>query len=128
MHLYDSAVDHFIPNATSGQIADAMARRFYTQIIGVGHMTDYPSATFLSAGGYHHHVGMNSWMGAGAPPPPEGAARLISYEMILPSQPALTEVIDRLQAAEVPVVEQAEGWLVKDPSQNSILLKQVSAN
>jgi catechol 2,3-dioxygenase len=106
------------------QVADvAAAERFYTQILGFEHMADYPSASFVSAGGYHHHLGMNSWMGAGAPPPPTTAARLLWYEIRLPDQAALDEVLARLQAANVPVEQTDQGWLTRDPSQNTILLR-----
>jgi catechol 2,3-dioxygenase len=106
------------------QVADVgAAERFYTDIIGFEHMADYPSASFVSAGGYHHHLGMNSWMGAGAPPPPPTAARLLWYEIRLPDQAALDEVLARLRTANVPVEQTDQGWLTQDPSQNKILLK-----
>ncbi len=46
----------------------------------------YPGALFLSAGGYHHHVGLNTWQSQGAPPPPEGALGLDRYELVLPDE------------------------------------------
>jgi catechol 2,3-dioxygenase len=106
------------------QVADvAAAERFYTEVIGFEHMTDYPSASFVSAGGYHHHLGMNNWMGVGAPPPPPTAARLLWYEIRLPNQAALDEVLARLQAANVSVEQTGQGWRTHDPSQNTIILK-----
>ena len=81
-------------------------------------------ASFVSAGGYHHHIGMNTWAGIGVPPPPEGAARLLSYEVILPSQHALSAVIDRIRAAGVSLTEDAQGWVVCDPSHNRVLLRR----
>ena len=44
-------------------------------------------AAFLSAGGYHHHIGLNTWQGAGGPPPPAESRGLIDYEMTLPGAP-----------------------------------------
>jgi catechol 2,3-dioxygenase len=101
----------------------AQARRFYTETLGFEHMADYPMASFVSAGGYHHHIGMNSWMGAGAPPPPENAARLLFYEIYLPDKVSLAGVLERLKKAAIPLSEQETGWLVRDPAQNSILLR-----
>lgn len=103
------------------------AQEFYTEVLGFAHMADYPSASFVSAGGYHHHIGMNSWMGAGAPPPPPDAARLLVYEIRLPGQAALAEVIERLQTASAPLTETEEGWLTQDPSQNVIRLVLASS-
>lgn len=110
------------------QVAEvAAAERFYTEVIGFQHMADYPSVSFVSAGGYHHHLGMNSWMGAGAPPPPPTAARLLWYEIRLPDQAALEQVLNRLQTANIPVEQIDRGWLTRDPSQNTILLKLASS-
>ena len=62
------------------------AERFYVEVLGFERMIGMPSASFVSAGGYHHHIGMNTWAGIGVPAPPEGAARLLSYEVVLPNQ------------------------------------------
>jgi catechol 2,3-dioxygenase len=106
------------------QIADiAAADRFYLGGIGFEKMMAMPSASFVSAGGYHHHVGMNTWAGVGVPAPPEGAAHLLSYELQLPNTTALTEVRDRLARATIPFTEQADGLAVRDPSQNLVLLR-----
>jgi catechol 2,3-dioxygenase len=108
-------------------VADlAAAERFYIDVIGFGKPADFdyiPTARFVSAGGYHHHLGLNTWAGVGAPPPPADAARLLSYEILFPDVAALAPVLDRLEAAGVPVTETDDGLLVKDPSQNSILLR-----
>lgn len=105
------------------QVADvAVARRFYTEILGFEHMTDYPSASFVSAGGYHHHLGMNSWYSAGALPSPENAARLLSFEIVLPDDQALVQTVGQVKAAGYPIESQPDGWLLHDPSQNVILL------
>ena len=47
-------------------------------------MRSYPGALFVAAGGYHHHIGLNTWRSAGAPAPPEGALGLDRYELVLP--------------------------------------------
>ena len=105
------------------QVAEVRsAERFYVDVLGFERMAGMPSASFVGAGGYHHHVGMNSWAGAGVPAPPEGAARLLSYALLLPAADALTSVLDRIRAAGLIPAEQAEGWAVRDPSHNLVLL------
>lgn len=101
----------------------ADAERFYVGVLGFERMIGMPSASFISAGGYHHHIGMNTWAGVGVPPPPEHAARLLSYEVWLPTAKALSAVLERVRAAGLAPVEQAEGWELRDPSSNAILLR-----
>ncbi len=91
-------------------------------------MIHMPSASFVSAGGYHHHIGMNIWAGMGVPAPPEDAARLLSYELALPTQQALIAVVERACAAGIPVTEQAQGWALRDPSHNCVLLRNSVQN
>lgn len=106
------------------QVADVdAARHFYVDVLGFTHMANYPSASFVGAGGYHHHVGMNSWMGAGAPPPPTDAARLLWYEICLPHEAALAEVVERVETLRWPIEAQGDAWLLRDPSQNMMLLR-----
>jgi catechol 2,3-dioxygenase len=100
------------------------AERFYVDVLGFERTIGMPTASFVSAGGYHHHIGMNTWAGIGVPPPPEGAARLLGYEVVLPSPPALSAAIDRIRAAGVSLAEDPEGWVVRDPSHNRILLRR----
>src|SRR5512147_2810940 len=57
---------------------------------------------FVSAGGYHHHLGLNTWQGEGAPPPPADAAGLRYFTVELPDQQALDQVIERIDAAGIP--------------------------
>lgn len=101
----------------------AEANRFYINGMGFEHMFQMPSASFIATGGYHHHIGMNTWAGVGVPNPPESAARLLSYEILLPSRAALDAVRDNLCVANIPLEEQAEGWAVRDPSNNLVLLR-----
>ncbi len=86
------------------------------------------SASFMSAGGYHHHIGMNTWAGVGVAVPPEGAARLLSYEVLLPDQDALSDVLNRLHAAGIRATEEPHGWAVVDPSHNRVLLRHTRAS
>jgi catechol 2,3-dioxygenase len=77
---------------------------------------------FVSAGGYHHHLGLNTWQGEGAPPPPVDAAGLKYFTVELPNQGALNEVIERIDKAGIPSNQTEEGVLLQDPSQNGVML------
>ena len=72
-------------------VADIMtAENFYHELLGFDKIMRYgPSASFLSAGGYHHHIGLNTWNGVGAPPPPPDAAGLRWYEIQLANEDEL---------------------------------------
>lgn len=96
---------------------------FYAGLLGLDVMQRYgPSAAFVSAGGYHHHVGLNTWAGVGAPPPPPNTAGLRYWTLVLPDQASLNDLIARLHAAHRVVEEQATGSFVRDPSGNQLLL------
>lgn len=100
------------------------AEHFYHDLIGLDVMAHYgPSASFMSAGGYHHHLGVNTWAGQGAPAPPPDAVGLRHFELVLPDQPALDDVVSRLEAAHLPVDAHLSGALTRDPSSNAVLLK-----
>lgn len=101
------------------------SRAFYANVLGFGVMADMGSALFISAGGYHHHIGMNVWAGVGVPAPSCDAARLVSYEVLLPDADALDSVVERVKAAGYQPTQQEAGWLVQDPSQNGVLLRIV---
>lgn len=77
---------------------------------------------FVSAGGYHHHIGLNTWQGRGAPPPPPDAVGLRHFTVELPDQPALDEVLERVEKAGLPANQTDAGLLVHDPSQNGVIL------
>lgn len=100
------------------------AEAFYCDILGFDRIMRYgPSASFVSAGGYHHHIGLNTWAGKGASPPPADAAGLRYYEIILPSQTARDSIEQRLEENNVSY-EQKDGSLaLQDPSKNHVLLK-----
>lgn len=99
------------------------AQEFYTNILGFDLIARYgPSAAFVSAGGYHHHIGMNTWNSAGAPPPPPESIGLRDFLVRLPNLAELGKVLDRLHAAGIPLEEQDEGVLVRDPSQIGMIL------
>ena len=77
---------------------------------------------FVSAGGYHHHVGLNTWQGEGAPPPPADAVGLRYMTVELPDQEAMDQVIERIDAAGIPSNRTDDGLLVHDPSENGVML------
>jgi catechol 2,3-dioxygenase len=97
--------------------------RFYRDVLGFDEMASYGSqATFLSAGGYHHHVGANTWASAGAPPPPEHSASLQLATVVLPDTASRDEVVGRVAATGQDPEETPEGPVVRDPSGNRLLL------
>jgi catechol 2,3-dioxygenase len=99
----------------------AEAERFYVGVLGFDLMQRYgPSALFVSAGGYHHHIGLNTWAGVGAPPPPPGAIGLRHFDVLLPDAAALLDVEQRLTAEALPIEPAADGFIVRDPSRNAI--------
>ena len=101
------------------RLDDAM--RFYVDILGFELMQRYgPSACFVSAGGYHHHIGLNTWAGVGAPPPPPGAIGLKHFDVKLSTDAAVTDVLDRIRAANIPVESVNGGFLVRDPAKNAV--------
>jgi catechol 2,3-dioxygenase len=101
----------------------AEAERFYGQLIGFDLVLRYgPSASFLSVGGYHHHLGVNTWAGVGAPPQPEDALGMRWYDILLPSQDDLDELVFRLQQSDVRLEEREGDIFLRDPSANGIRL------
>jgi len=106
------------------QVADLdAAETFWVDGLGLDvTVRGYPGALFTSAGGYHHHVGLNTWAGVGAPPPPPGARGLVRFEVVLPDDAAVDEAADRLaRVASVDRVD--EGVLAVDPSGNTVLVR-----
>jgi catechol 2,3-dioxygenase len=96
---------------------------FYNGALGLDVMVrSYPGALFLAAGGYHHHLGLNTWQSAGAPPPPEGALGLDRYELVLPDSSDVDAAAERLGELGDPV-RLEEGVLATDPSGNRVLLR-----
>jgi catechol 2,3-dioxygenase len=105
-------------------VADiAEAETFYRDVLGFELMQRYgPSASFLSAGGYHHHIGINTWADAGAPPPPADAVGLRWFTVCLPDQTELKKVTGRIESAGLEFEERREGLYLHDPSKNGLTL------
>lgn len=77
---------------------------FYQGILGFNIVTRYgTSAVFLSAGGYHHHLGLNTWAGEGAPRPPEGHTGLYHFAILYPSRKELALAVRQLLDASWPI-------------------------
>lgn len=93
---------------------------FYRDVLGFDVMANLGSAAFISAGGYHHHLGLNVW--AGPRPPAPGAVGLKHFTIELPSESERARVLARLAHAGARVEETAEGPVVADPTGNRALL------
>jgi catechol 2,3-dioxygenase len=99
------------------------AEAFYRGILGFDVMVrGYPGALFVSAGGYHHHLGLNTWHSLGSPPPAPGSIGLRSFEVLLPDRDQLEAVLARVRAAGVATTELDGATLVRDPSGNAVVL------
>jgi catechol 2,3-dioxygenase len=99
------------------------ALRFYHDLVGFDVMGHVPGVGFVSAGGYHHHLGLNEWAGHGARPAPAGAAGLRRFTVEVPTQSDLGDLVDRLERGEVRVTEEAGGFVAVDPSANRVLFR-----
>jgi catechol 2,3-dioxygenase len=96
---------------------------FYQNILGMDLIMHYgDQAAFVSYNGYHHHVGLNTWAGVGAPPPPESAVQLRWWQLRLPDAAALQAIIQRAQAHNWPIQGEGNTLFIHDPAQNKILL------
>jgi catechol 2,3-dioxygenase len=98
------------------------ATAFYRDGLGFEVMTDLGTAVFVSAGGYHHHVGFNVWRGRGVPPVPAGAVGLRHWTLVLDGAEQLAAVRERLRAIGAPVEETSAGILTRDPSGTTVLV------
>jgi catechol 2,3-dioxygenase len=107
------------------QVSDLeRAEAFYAGVLGFDVMVRaYPGALFVSAGGYHHHLGLNTWHSAGSPPAPPDVTGLQSFELLLPNDPELNSVLGRVRDAGLEVRPEGDGYLVPDPFGNRVLLR-----
>lgn len=96
---------------------------FYTQGLGFEVVARYGNqAAFISTGGYHHHIGLNTWNGVGAPQPPASSVGLRSYEIVYPGEAARAQAIERVQTLGAVVEPDGEAFATVDPSGNRIRL------
>jgi catechol 2,3-dioxygenase len=100
------------------------AEAFYSGVLGFDvTVRGYPGALFVSAGGYHHHLGLNTWNSAGAAPPPPGSIGLRSFDIVLPAAEALDRVLERVCTAGLEPEPTDAGALLRDPSGNGLVLR-----
>jgi catechol 2,3-dioxygenase len=86
--------------------------RFYGDVVGFDVWAQIPSAAFVSAGGYHHHLGFNVWRGEGVPPAPDHTVGLRHWTIRLDD---VADVRARIDAAGTPVEDGENGFVVRDP-------------
>jgi catechol 2,3-dioxygenase len=106
------------------QVSDlAEAEAFYHGVLGFDVIVrGYPGALFVSAGGYHHHIGLNTWHSAGTAPAPAGSVGLRSFTIELPDERELAGVLGRVEAAGIATEAHPGGVLVRDPFGSGVLL------
>jgi catechol 2,3-dioxygenase len=96
---------------------------FYRDVLGFALMAQLgPYAAFLSAGGYHHHIGANTWESAGATPSPPGTAALRHATIVLPDERERGRLLERLDRVDAQVQRTITGVMVRDPSGNLLAL------
>jgi catechol 2,3-dioxygenase len=104
------------------------ALSFYCGVLGFELTQRYgPQAAFVSAGGYHHHIGLNTWHSLGGTPPPRGATGLYHIAIRYPSRAALADALRRLARAGIALDGASdhgvsEALYLRDPDQNGIEL------
>lgn len=102
------------------------ADAFYHKALGLDRVVwQYPGALFLSAGGYHHHLGTNIWA-AGASPAGESDARLLEWELVLPGVPDVDAAANSLEQAGHAVTREGGSALAKDPWGTTVRLVPAS--
>lgn len=98
------------------------AGAFYHDALGFDKVVwSYPGALFLSAGGYHHHLGTNTWA-KGAPPATDADARLLEWEIIVPTRKDAEEAARHVKQADYPVKKENDEWVLTDPWGTSLRL------
>jgi catechol 2,3-dioxygenase len=101
---------------------------FYRDVLGFEVMQQLGrQAAFLSAGGYHHHIGLNTWESAGGSPPPSGATGLYHVAILYPKRALLADALRRLIAANIELDGAAdhgvsEALYLRDPDGNGVEL------
>jgi catechol 2,3-dioxygenase len=104
-----------------GQLDEAA--NFYHAALGLDKMVwSYPSALFLAAGGYHHHLGLNTWAGANAARPTDADARLVEWRIILPSIADAHATVESLRSAGFAVHEEDDEFVANDPWETPVRL------
>ena len=101
---------------------------FYCGVLGFELMQRLSSgAAFISAGGYHHHIGLNTWESKGGHPPPPGTTGLFHTAILYPTRPALADALHRVMEAGIPLDGASdhgvsEALYLRDPDENGVEL------
>ena len=101
---------------------------FYCGVLGFALMQRYGSqAAFVSAGGYHHHIGLNTWESLGGPPPPPHCTGLFHLAILYPTRSTLADALRRLTAAKIALYGASdhgvsEALYLRDPDENGVEL------
>src|SRR5690349_14215676 len=103
------------------------ALAFYCGVLGFQMTTTRPGAAFISAGGYHHHIGLNTWESRGGSPPAPGTTGLYHTAILYPTRRLLADALRRLIVAKIPLEGASdhgvsEALYLRDPDQNGIEL------
>lgn len=97
------------------------AEVFYCQVLGFEVMMRVANhALFISAGGYHHHLGLNTWIGVGAPHNSLNAVGLHEFKVILPHRDEINRITEKLTEANIAFDQEADGLRVHDPAGNRL--------
>jgi len=106
------------------QVSDiARSEAFYHDILGFDIVAKMPTALFISAGGYHHHIGMNTWHSQGSSAAPADMVGLCFFTVDLPDAEALAAVVARVEAAGIPLARQGGAVALRDPDGIGVLLR-----
>jgi catechol 2,3-dioxygenase len=101
---------------------------FYSDVLGFELMQRWGTrAAFISAGGYHHHIGLNTWESLGGSPPPPGSTGLFHLAILYPTRAALADALRRLISANIPLDGASdhgvsEALYLRDPDENGVEL------
>jgi catechol 2,3-dioxygenase len=103
------------------------ALNFYCGVLGFEMMQQVRGAAFISAGGYHHHIGLNTWESHGGSPPPVGSTGLYHLAILYPTRAQLADALRRLIAANIPLEGASdhgvsEALYLRDPDDNGVEL------
>jgi len=99
------------------------AEEFYCKGLGFDIVTRYGGqALFISTGRYHHHIGLNTWNGVGAPVPSEDSVGLKNYTLVYPNEEAREHTVANLNKLGAAVIQENGQLMTEDPSGNRIIL------
>ncbi len=103
------------------------ALAFYSGVLGFEQTQRLPGAAFISAGGYHHHIGLNTWESRGGSPPANGTTGLYHLAILYPTRKALADALHRLIEAKIPLEGASdhgvsEALYLRDPDDNGVEL------